>query len=512
MTSGPASQEWARLESDREEVLNRAEACARLTIPSLLPERGHAKNQDLPQPWQSFGARGVNSMASKLNLALYPPTQSFFELRVSEADAEALGGVSGEAPSEVRQTLQAIEDEIATEMAAQSYRDLGHSAFLHLIVTGNVLQYMPDQGGMELFPLNLFVLERAPDDTLLKIIIREKTHVAALTEDVRSQIAGKTENEEELDVYHYFKYQPAKSRGKKGTWTGFTEICGEEIAGTQGKWREDRFPYRPLRWQRVEREAYGRGHVEMHYGDLKSYDALSQALIEGAAAAARYTPMRRPNATGSTVKQLNQLRNGEWGLGNEEDYWVFRVDKTNDMAVAANVADTLRRELGQGFLLQTSVQRDAERVTAEEVRRVSQELESALSGTFTILRNEYQRPLVDGVMRQLRKAGRIPKLPDEVKIVIVTGLEALGRGQEFEKMNLAAQAAVATLGPEQFGQYINPGEWLNRLVASVGIKNPESLLRSAEELAQIQQQAQLQSLAEKVGPEVVRQVGNQSAA
>ena len=509
---GPAAHEWMRLENDREEVLRRAEACARLTIPSLLPEKGHAKHQDLPQPWQSFGARGVNSMASKLNLALYPPTQAFFELRTSEAATDALGAISGETAAEVKQTLQAIEDEIQTEMAEKSYRDLSHSAFLHLIVTGNVLQYMPDQGGMELFPINMFVVERAPDDTLLKIIIKEQTHVNALSDEVLSQVSTETDGDEELDVYHCFKYTPAKRKGKNGRWTGFTEISGVEIAGSQGSWREDRFPYKHLRWQRVDREAWGRGHVEMHYGDLKSFDALSRHLIEGAAAAARYTPMRRPNAAGNTIKQLNRLRNGEWGIGNEEDYWVFRVDKTNDMAVAANVADGLRRELGQAFLLQTAVQRDAERVTAEEVRRVSQELESALSGTFTILRNEYQKPLVESVMRQLRSAGRIPKLPKEVKLVIVTGLEALGRGQQFEKMNAAGSTLVGLLGPEQFAQFINVHEWLRETIASLGIKNPDSLIRSQEELAQIQQQSQLQSLVEQLGPEVIRQAGNQQPA
>ena len=41
--------------------------------------------RNLPQPWQSVGAKGVVTLASKLMLALLPVQTSFFKLQVDES-------------------------------------------------------------------------------------------------------------------------------------------------------------------------------------------------------------------------------------------------------------------------------------------------------------------------------------------------------------------------------------------------------------------------------------------
>ena len=46
-------------------------------------------------------------------------------------------------------------------------------------------------------------------------------------------------------------------------------------------------PWLPLRFNVVDGEPYGRGRVEEFMGDLKSLEALMQALVEGSAAAAK---------------------------------------------------------------------------------------------------------------------------------------------------------------------------------------------------------------------------------
>ena len=40
----------------------------------------------LHTPWQSVGAKGVNVLASKLMLALFPINTSFFKLQVNDAE------------------------------------------------------------------------------------------------------------------------------------------------------------------------------------------------------------------------------------------------------------------------------------------------------------------------------------------------------------------------------------------------------------------------------------------
>jgi hypothetical protein len=83
------------------------------------------------------------------------------------------------------------------------------------------------------------------------------------------------------------------------------------------------------------------------------------------------------------------------------------------------------------FLLNSAIQRNAERVTAEEIRYMAQELEAALGGIYSTLSQEFQLPFVTRVMFQMERQKKLPVLPEGlVKPAIITGVEALGRGND----------------------------------------------------------------------------------
>jgi hypothetical protein len=100
------SSRYAKLQSDRESYISRAVAAASVTIPSLFPPRGSNGSSNLRSPSQSQGAMCVNSLASKILLALLPPNQAFFRLTVDEAD---LGDVEESTKGEVEEALTGIE-------------------------------------------------------------------------------------------------------------------------------------------------------------------------------------------------------------------------------------------------------------------------------------------------------------------------------------------------------------------------------------------------------------------
>ena len=74
MSIGTAEARYRQLEQTRQSYLDRARDCSELTIPSLIPPDVHNETSDLYTPFQGIGARGVNNLASKLSLALMPPT------------------------------------------------------------------------------------------------------------------------------------------------------------------------------------------------------------------------------------------------------------------------------------------------------------------------------------------------------------------------------------------------------------------------------------------------------
>ena len=122
---------------------------------------------------------------------------------------------------------------------------------------------------------------------------------------------------------------------------------------------------------------------------------------------------------------------------------------------------------------------------------MSNELDNALGGLYSVLAAEFQKPLIEAFQWRLKQAGIIT-VPDAFKTSIVTGSAALGRGQDINKLNgfisNIAQLAQAVPGLNNF---IKPQELINRLAAAHGI-DENNLLKSPEDIAEEQQAQQMQ--------------------
>ncbi len=98
-----AQQRYSSLTTYRSQYLDTAWAASQLTIPYLIrKESDYTKGNTkiIKTPWQSIGAKGVVTLASKLMLALLPPQTSFFKLQINDADIGA-----GEIPPDGRTDL-----------------------------------------------------------------------------------------------------------------------------------------------------------------------------------------------------------------------------------------------------------------------------------------------------------------------------------------------------------------------------------------------------------------------
>ena len=287
---------------------------------------------------------------------------------------------------------------------------------------------------------------------------------------------------------------------------------GKIIPSSNGSFPLDQSPFMALRMVRIDGESYGRGYVEEFIGDLSSLETLTKAIVQGAAAAAKVLFLVRPN--GSTKqKVLAQTPNGGIATGDANDVSVLQLEKFNDFRVAQDTAREITERLAFSFLMNSAVQRKAERVTAEEVRYMAQELESALGGVYSILSQEFQYPMVKLLLSRMEKSGKMPKFPkDTLKPQIVTGMEALGRGQDLNKLSQLLQM-LQPLGPEILQKELNIDDYIDRLGASLGI-DTSGLIKSAEQkqeeaqaqeqqAQQMQQQQMMASMAEKAtGPAV----------
>ena len=259
-------------------------------------------------------------------------------------------------------------------------------------------------------------------------------------------------------------------------------------------------PWLVLTFNSVDGEQYGRGRVEEFLGDLKSLEGLSQALVEGAAAASKVIFLVSPSST-TKPATIAKAGNGAIVQGRAEDVQVVQVGKTADFSTAAQMAQTIERRLLEAFLVMNV--RNAERVTAEEVRLTQLELEQQLGGIFSLLTTSFLIPYLDRTLLVLQRSNELPKLPkDVVRPAIVAGVNALGRGQDREALTMFVQTIAQTLGPESLMKFINPLEAIKRLAAAQGIdvlnlvRTEAQLAEQKEEAMQMQQQ---QTLLEQAG-------------
>ena len=244
-----------------------------------------------------------------------------------------------------------------------------------------------------------------------------------------------------------------------------------------------------LRFNTVDGEAYGRGRVGEFLGDLKTLDALSQALVEGSAAAAKVIFTVSPSST-TKPQTLARAGNGAIVQGRPEDIGVIQVGKTADFATSANMITTLERRILEAFLVMNP--RNAARVTAEEIRLTQMELEAQLGGLFSLLTVEFLVPYLNRKLLVLQRTGELPRIPkDLVNPTIVAGINSLGRGQDRESLTMFMTLIAQTLGPQALMQFVNADEAIKRLAAAQGI-DILNLVKTQEQMQQEQEAAMQQ--------------------
>ena len=480
-----ARERYSKLSTNRSQFLDTAVECSELTLPYLVQHDNNNKGrQHLTQPWQSVGAKAVVTLAAKLMLAMLPPATTFFKLQVRD---DKLGE---EMPPEIRSELDLsfskMERMVMDYIAASSDRVVVHQALKHLIVSGNALIYM-GKDGLKHYPLQRYVVNRDGNGNVIEIVTKELISRQILGVELPDKKPNDPNGDYSSDDDDVEVYTCVKLDEKSGRWTWHQEADDMILPDSRSTAPKNTSPWLVLRFNTVDGEDYGRGRVEEFIGDLRSLDGLSQALVEGSAAAAKVVFLVSPSAT-TKPQTLSQAGNGAIIQGRPEDVGVVQVGKTADFATAAQLAQQIERRILDAFLVLNV--RQSERTTAEEVRLTQMELDQQLGGIYSLLTVEFLEPYLKRTLLVLQRSNQIPKLPkDLVRPKIVAGVNALGRGQDREALTTFITTIAQTLGPESLMKFINPDEAIKRLAAAQGI-DYLNLIKTQEQLQQEAQQQQ----------------------
>ena len=250
---------YDRLSAQRQPYETRAESCALYTIPSLFPKSSDGASTDYATPWQSVGARGLNNLASKLMLAMFPINTPFFRLNLSEFQAKALVNDPAQL-TKVDEGLSMVERIVMNYMEANSFRVTAFELMKQLIVAGNGLLHIPmvmdsPYSPMKLYRLSSYVVERDTYSNVLQIVTIDKIAYGALDEDIKNAVSGTGDRkpDDELTIYTHIYLDD-----ETGDYMSYQELEGVAIEGTDGQYPKDSMPWLPVRMIKVDGEDYGR--------------------------------------------------------------------------------------------------------------------------------------------------------------------------------------------------------------------------------------------------------------
>ena len=506
-----AEQRYVRLSSTRQDFLDIARDCAKLTLPYLLPPSGHTSGVYLPTPWQSVGAKGVNVMASKLMLALFPINQTFFKLQINDGQLAKDPDLDMKARSEIDQVLSKMERVVMQNIAETADRVIISQAMRHLVTCGNALVFMGSKG-LKMYPIDRYVVNRDGDGNVIEIVTLEAVPRETLPDEFQrggdmmpgnhvgegggGNVTGDLVINPDLDQAAVYTWVTLEN----GRWVWHQEVDDKMLPGTESSAPKNSSPWIPLRFQMVDGESYGRGRVEEFLGDLRSLDSLMQSIVEGSSAASKVVFLVSPSST-TKPKQLAEAHNGSVIQGRPDEVGVVQVGKTADFKTAYDMINMLTQRLSDAFLSLNV--RDSERTTAEEIRSTKSELDEQLGGIYSSLTIELLTPYLNRKLSELQRKKELPKLPkDLVFPTVVAGLSGVGRGQDQQALTGFIQTLGQTIGPDKIPTFIHLEEFTKRLATASGI-DQLSLVKTAEERQQeqqaAQQAAQQQSLMDQAG-------------
>jgi len=264
-----------------------------------------------------------------------------------------------------------------------------------------------------------------------------------------------------------------------------------------------------LRYVRIDGESYGRGLIEEYIGDLSYLDVLSLAIKQASLAGSKLVMLVNPNGL-TKIKHLSEAKNGGFALGRVEDVQPLQANKYYDLKVAQAECDKIERRLNRIFVMRAAIQRNAERVTAEEIRTMVQDLEEALGNHYSIMCKEFQLAYVKLTYFHLKKEEKnlIPDLMRDknIKLTLTTGLEALGRSSDLNKL-ITFLDIMGKIAPA----IQNLGGKVEKISQDVALSlnlDIDGMFYSEEEKNTQAAQAQQLALIQKIAPNAINKYGD----
>lgn len=503
---------WETLHQLKGDLLSRAEQYAKWTLPNIFPDNFESMaNWEQQLSNDSIGARGANHLGNRVVSTLFRPQGPFFRLSLPESERTRIKNLASqsknpEAEKELSDAYTQLEDQLASveidateQLDMVEFRPQATNAAQLLIITGNALEYHPDddKDKVQIYSLRDYCVVRDLNGTVIEIVTRDCKAFETFSPEVQEKLRGTKQYHpnqyEDLTKVTIYTQVRLEKDGKYHVKQA-ADLIDLEIAGG-ASYPSKTLPWIALTWKLQRGEDYGRGLVEDYAGAFHTIEVLTQSLINIAGVMGNLQFFVDP-ASMIDVAAVNAAPPGQYHAGRPDQIGTPVINKFNDAQFIKDMIDRYERQISAGFLLTSGTTRDAERVTAEEIRRDANELETSHGGIYSRLAYQWQLPVAYIILNKIGFDDS--ELGKKITPKIITGMDTLSRQGELDNWQMwVAGLALLEGVPEDVRAVINPSKFAamvgrNTQVDYKSVLFTETELQQRQEAAMQQQQAMMQ--------------------
>jgi hypothetical protein len=501
---------------DREPYLERARTVAQLSLPYMYPRESDRSTGDMDDPHQSVGAQGFNELTSKILLMLVPLDTPGFRIEVlvpEEADLEQ------DQIRAINSRMAAAESKVATFLNTSGARTKTHEAIGHVLMAGNVVfEWSRSDEPPRIFGLDQFVWRLDGYGRVYDIITEESYAPSTLYAEF-GELMGEGMVDSLYDHRHdshrkikvYTRVEQKMENGQFGWWV--TRQIDDEAVDNQDDlqlgdvefYEDGKCPWFGAGYYHRSGEPYYRSYMEGFKDDLASLEAAYEALLEAGALMSQIRLLLDPSSSLTVEDILNTPNGGSVSAAPDSIGVLHFGEKIRELQFLFQLAQTIQDRIEESFMRTSSIQRQGERVTAEEMRIMANALDQTFVGGISSLSNNLQRPLHELAIQHCITEKIISDVfaEDEVEIVMVGGLEALSRSAGSQRIIAYLQTIATTISMELAHPYLDFPGILQSLRESGGLSDMPVLL-TPEQVEENMARQQEAALAQQVVPEAAK--------
>ena len=482
-----SSTMWTDLDNKRTSYKDIWELCAKYTLPQIYLEDAIRESGIEPEDLvigDSIGAESLNNFVSQLSKIVFPIQGAFF--RVDKKQNRDTPNIDSLSDTQKQDKFRELEERAMEALYVRGLHAQKFMLLAQLVGLGDVVFRVPRgrESDIQVYDMNDVVIKRTRNNKLADLIIREKTEYRFLSEKAKGtlRVRGKKVYKED-DVLSLYTHVRLNSNNKFEIHLSLEDV---PLDTELNFYACDKCEYNVSSITLKRGSNYGTGVVQQYLPLIHKANVYADTNTDIAVAGSLVNWAIKPNVS-LRPDEFAQREQGQPFAINPDDIKPIVADIGSHLQITSLQYNSLVNTLQRVFLLPQAVQRDAERVTAQEIRMVAAKIEEQHSGLYAQIAERLQRPLaILGL--DLIEDEDLLKYKDEVEVKVVTAMEAQSRGMELDNMLASlGDATIFNSVPPQVAERLKIDDVMSTIFNNRNVDAPKYV--KSEDEFQAEQQA-----------------------